>query len=196
MVMSSVNMKRENPDMTEENINIIKNIIEDFPVTLEPIQSPKTKNIKGRKRCKNCNKYTKISNSADNVISKNKKYQISPKTPRSMDKNFTYFQNSTLCRTGNAQNSNQNEENEVYISFAEKDNKDNKDANTNDFRRLEKRRKSFFRSSVKYSDDIRDEVKIFMESKKNQDKVSRNVKEVGIHFDISKYLLFSFNAHE
>ncbi|KAL3271058.1 hypothetical protein HHI36_021558 [Cryptolaemus montrouzieri] len=178
MVMSSVNMKRENPDMTEENINIIKNIIEDFTVNTEPVATPKAKISNGRKRCKNCNKYTKISNSADNVINKNKKYQISPKTPRSMDKNFTYFKNSAANMTS-TQNS---EENNVYISFAEKDNKDNKDANAKDFKKLEKRRRSFFRGSIKYSEDIRDEVKVFMESKKNQDLVSRNVKEVSHAF--------------
>lgn len=164
-------MKRENQDMTEENINIIKNIIEDFPP-----DSPKTKTAKpARKRCKNCNKYAKISNS-DSVINKNKKYQISPKTPRSMDKNFTYFKNlAQECENGEGGN-------EVYISFAEKDNKENKDCNAKDFRKMEKRRKSFFKSSVKsYTDDIRDEVKIFMESQRNQDKVSRNVKEVRLY---------------
>ncbi|XP_044260512.1 potassium voltage-gated channel unc-103-like isoform X4 [Tribolium madens] len=140
-------------DINPENINIIKKIIDDFEQ--HPGKVPKNK-----RRCRSC----KISQS-DSLIHRYRRCQISPKSG-SLDGAFFRVR----CRGTSLENFIRSED-EVYINFAENGD-DNGNADANAFKPRVRR------SFLKANNVGVDEVKAYMESKKHQERVTKNVKEV------------------
>ncbi|XP_015836380.1 potassium voltage-gated channel unc-103 isoform X4 [Tribolium castaneum] len=139
-------------DINPENITIIKKIIDDFEQN--PGKVPK------KRRCRSC----KISQS-DSLIHRYRRCQISPKSG-SLDGAFFRVR----CRGTSLENFIRSED-EVYINFAENGD-DNGNADANAFKPRVRR------SFLKANNVGVDEVKAYMESKKHQERVTKNVKEV------------------
>lgn len=106
-----------------------------------------------RRRCK-------ISRS-DSLIHRYRRCQISPKSGGSLDGAFFRVRSSDFVKS----------EDEVYINFVE-NGEDCGNADANAFK--PKGRKSFLTANNVGVD----EAKVYMESKKHQERVSKNVKEV------------------
>lgn len=141
-------------DINTENLNIIKKIIDDF-------ENNAQNKSKSKKRVKSC----KISQS-DSLIHRYRRCQISPKSGGSLDGAFF------RVKRGDSLDEFAKTEDELYINFIENgDDSGNADANV--FK--PRIRKSF---AVRGSVTGVDEVKVYMESKKHQDRVNKNVNEV------------------
>lgn len=172
-------------NINSENINIIKKIINDFENQSNSVGSmrssthnysnnameyhaSRTPKASRRSRKVSSSKFGKISHS-DSFIHKYKKSQISPKT-NSLENNFIKYKPATSL-----QEFIENEDN-VYINFMERG--DNENADANSFNRSQRSKLNLLRNSIKYSDGLIDDIKLYAESKKHQEKVKRNVKEV------------------
>ncbi|KAJ3651093.1 hypothetical protein Zmor_017153 [Zophobas morio] len=151
MLIKNQKMDEVNP----ENINIIKKIIDDF--------EQNARGQKQRRRGRSC----KISQS-DSLIHRYRRCQISPKSGGSLDGAFFRIR----CR-GDSLDDFIRSEDEVYINFVENGD-DNGNADANAFK--PRVRKSFLKAN---SVGV-DEVKLYMESKKHQERVTKNVKEVNL----------------
>lgn len=180
MVIKINKMDAITSSINSENINIIKKIINDFEnVENRTTNAAATTTTTTKRRKHYCKYYGKISHS-DSFIHRYKKSQISPKAS-SLENNFIKFKPTKSLQEF------LETEDDVYINFIE-----NCDNNTDNYygdyantafnrrcSRINKSKKSLLGNNIKYSDGI-DEVKVYMESKKHQEQVSKNVKEVRI----------------
>lgn len=172
-------------NVNSENINIIKKIINDFEnvdSNTEQKAKQQQQQHQRQRRKHYCKYYGKISHS-DSFIHRYKRSQISPKAS-SLENNFIKFKPTKSLQEF------LETDDDIYINFI--DNCDNNadyfggggggDANTAFSRRcsrINKSKKSLLGNNIKYSDGI-DEVNAYMDSKKHQEQVNKNVKEVRI----------------
>lgn len=197
MIIKALKMEDEGflkSNVHNADINIIKNIINDFEVTEYPsrencnyqnsynnLKNSNKRITRNNKKCKVCYyNYHTVSNS-EPVINRAKKIEMSPRTKNRLNRSLdNYTRNKNINATGSLQNFNKSEDN-FYLNFAENTNgSENQNAiSVCDLEQSKEEHEKLNNNNLRFESITNiTKRKLYSETKRRQTFVAENVKKV------------------